>query len=387
MSLSVSWAKAIEEKKTLFPSERTDPLAGKVIDNRYRLIRRAGAGGMSVIYLAERVGLDKPIAIKFLRSAFASLPDFVMRFEQEARACSRLDHQHCLSVIDFGIGLGCPFIVMEYLDGKPLTDALACGPIPSLRGIHITRQILAGLQHAHSRGVVHRDLKPANIMLLSSTGSEDFVKILDFGTAQLMGGNPTDARLDQTEVGTPWYLSPEQAQGQPTDHRTDLYGVGVILFEMLTGERPYVAEDPFRVVEMHIKSPVPSARALKPHLGLSRELEAVIFCAMQKQPEARYASAEEFDQALMAVPELRPREPLKRVPSVKPISSEPKLEGRMQHSQKKGPSKLHASSIAGKKKRSTKKKLQQRFSKAALLTAVIAMALLALTVVTLVIFH
>jgi serine/threonine-protein kinase len=283
---------------------KEDPLEGQVVDSRYRLRRRIGSGGMSVVYLAERVGIGKPIAIKFLRSAFANLPDFVRRFEQEAHACSRLSHLNCVTVIDFGVAFGSPYLVMEYVHGRLLSSIVAAGPVTSERAITITRQILAGLRHAHARSVIHRDLKPGNVMLMEMTGAADFVKIMDFGTAQILTGEGAPQKAG-TDVGTPWYMSPEQAAGQPTDQRTDLYAVGVMLFEMLTGERPYVAEDPMRVLQMHLFSPIPSARALKPELGLSPELEAAIVKAMQKQPGDRFDSAEAFDRVLQDLPELR----------------------------------------------------------------------------------
>jgi eukaryotic-like serine/threonine-protein kinase len=283
---------------------RDDPLGGQVVDSRYRLRRRIGSGGMSVVYLAERVGIGKPIAIKFLRSAFVNLPDFVSRFEQEAHACSRLSHLNCVSVIDFGVAFGSPYLVMEYVHGRLLSSIVAVGPVAPERAITIARQILAGLRHAHARSVIHRDLKPGNVMLVEMTGAADFVKIMDFGTAQILTGEGAQREVG-TDVGTPWYMSPEQAAGQPTDQRTDLYAVGVMLFEMLTGERPYVAEDPMRVLQMHLFSPIPSARALKPELNLSPELEAAIVKAMQKQPADRFDSAESFDKALQEVPEIR----------------------------------------------------------------------------------
>lgn len=286
----------------------TDPFEGKVIDDRYRLRRRIGSGGMSLVYLAERVGMGKPVAVKFLRSAFANLPGFVRRFEQEAQACSRLNHLNCVSVLDFGVAFGIPYLVMEYIGGVTLAAAVANGPLAPRRAIHITSQILSGLRHAHARKVVHRDLKPANVMLVEMTGTEDFAKIMDFGTAQILEAEGSK-EAGGTDVGTPWYMAPEQAAGQPTDHRTDLYTVGVILFELLTGERPYVADDPLRVLQMHLRSPIPSLRALRPQMGLSPELEGVIVRAMQKVPKQRFEDAFSFDAALRAVPEAstRPR--------------------------------------------------------------------------------
>jgi serine/threonine-protein kinase len=277
------------------------------VDDRYRLKHRIGSGGMSVVYLAERVDIGEPAAIKFLRSAFANLPDFVRRFEQEAQACRMLDHSNCMSVIDFGVAFGSPYLVMELVSGRMISELVSKGPLPPKRCIRITQQILSGLRHAHERGVVHRDLKPGNIMLVEQEGSTDLIKIMDFGTAQLMSREPADPRRGGTDVGTPWYMAPEQAAGQPTDQRTDLYAVGVMLFEMLTGDRPYTADDPMRVLEMHLSSPIPSARALKPEMGLSPELEAVVVKALQKQPTDRFGSAEEFDQALQRTPEVRPR--------------------------------------------------------------------------------
>jgi len=285
-----------------------DPLQGQLVDGRYRLARRVGSGGMSVVYLAQREEGEQRLAIKFLRSAFANLPDFVRRFEQEAQACRLLDHDNCVTVLDFGVAFGSPYLVMEYMDGRMLFEELSAGPLAVRRAIDIARQVLRGLAHAHERGVVHRDLKPGNIMLLDDGSGGTLAKIMDFGTAQLMTGEQPTGRVG-TDVGTPWYMAPEQAAGQPTDPRTDIYSVGVILFEMLTGERPYTADDPMRVLQMHLSSPIPSARALKPEMGLSPELEAAMVRAMQKQPADRFNSALELDAALGDVPELRPRRP------------------------------------------------------------------------------
>lgn len=294
---------------TIPGQSQEDPFVGKVIDERYRLRRRVGSGGMSLVYLAERVGMGKPVAIKFLRSAFVNLPGFVRRFEQEAQACSRLNHLNCVSVLDFGVAFGIPYLVMEYVGGVTLAEAIAKRPVEPRRAIHITSQILAGLRHAHARSVVHRDLKPANVMLVEMTGTDDFAKIMDFGTAQILTDEQGKPQEGGTDVGTPWYMAPEQAAGQPTDHRTDLYAVGIILFELLTGERPFIADDPLRVLQMHLQSPIPSLRALRPQMGLSPELEGVIVRAMQKRPEERFDDAEAFDNALREVPEAatRPR--------------------------------------------------------------------------------
>jgi serine/threonine protein kinase len=260
---------------------------------------------MSQVYLAERVNMGKQVAVKFLRSAFANLPGFVKRFEREAQACSRLNHLNLVSVVDFGVAFRLPYLVMEYVGGVTLAEAIANGPMDTTRAIRILKQMLSGLQHAHSRGVVHRDLKPANVMLMEMTGTEDFVKIMDFGTAQVLTGEEEGQRHSGTDIGTPWYMAPEQAAGQRTDARTDLYALGVIMFEMLTGKRPYLAENPIRVLQMHLQSPIPSLRALCPERGFSPELEGVIVRAMKKQANERFEGAAAFSAALDELPEAK----------------------------------------------------------------------------------
>ncbi|MCA9666115.1 MAG: serine/threonine protein kinase [Myxococcales bacterium] len=306
------------------PATGHDQLENQLIDNRFKLLRRIGSGGMSVVYMAERVGMGKPLAIKFLRSAFANLPGFVRRFEQEAQACSRLNHLNCVSVLDYGVAFGSPYLVMEYIGGTPLSALTNKGAIEATRAIHIVRQILAGLRHAHARGVVHRDLKPGNVMLAEMTGTADYVKIMDFGTAQILTGDGADQGQSGTDIGTPWYMAPEQAAGQPTDPRTDVYAVGVMLFELLTGERPFVADDPMRVLQMQLTSPIPSVRVLRPQAGISPELEAVVVKAMQKQPDDRFESAEEFEETLKVVPEVAPRRIKRPTGPVHPALAPPK---------------------------------------------------------------
>lgn len=282
-----------------------DPFAGKVIEDRYRLLKPVGSGGMALVYLAERIGMGKHVAIKFLRSAFANLPGFVKRFEQEAQTCSRLNHLNCVSILDYGVAFGIPFLVMEYVAGTTLAEVINRGRVHPKRAINITSQILKGLRHAHNRSVVHRDLKPANIMLVEMTGTSDFAKIMDFGTAQILTDEDLPKKQKGTDVGTPNYMAPEQALGKEIDLRSDLYAVGVILFEMLTGNRPYVAENPMRVLQMHLRSPIPSIRALEPDLGISPELERVITKALQKKPSDRYTDAEAFEKELMQSPEAK----------------------------------------------------------------------------------
>ena len=295
--------------------DTTDPLIGRTIGGRYQLARRIGSGGMSHVYLASDTMRDnQQIAIKFLRAALANLPGFVHRFQKEAEACRLLDHVNIVRVLDYGVAANVPYLALEYVDGHTLASALKAGALPVNRAINIVLQILAGLTHAHQRSVVHRDLKPGNVMLVPQTKGDDLVKVLDFGTAKIVDAEPESTPHAGTDIGTPWYMAPEQAIGAPTDHRCDLYTVGVILFELLTGERPYIADDPMRVLQMHMKSPIPSLRALKPELNLSPEIEGVIVRAMQKSPADRFVDARSFTVALHHLPETGTR---KRSPSTR----------------------------------------------------------------------
>lgn len=274
------------------PTRRAAPPVGAVVDG-YRLVAPIGSGGLSWVYLGEPLAGGGQVAIKLLRGAFANLPGFVKRFEHEARVCRRLDHPRCVRLFDHGSSAGIPYLVMEYIRGRTLDQLLSAGPVPTRRTVDILLQILDGLAHAHGCGVVHRDLKPGNVMVLD----DGRVKVLDFGTARILGGEDGAAGRG-LDVGSPSYMAPEQMLGKPTDHRTDLYAAGVMLFELLTAKRPFEAADPATVLRMHLRHPIPSPRALRPDLGLSPELEGVIVRAMQKRPEERFVDAHAFAVAL-----------------------------------------------------------------------------------------
>ena len=215
-----------------------DPRIGVVLNSRYRITHRLGEGGMGVVYRGERVELNKPVAIKFLHSPYAKSQKFVSRFQREAKAMSRLSHPCCVSVIDFGVH-DAPYIVMDFVTGATLRDVLDDGRVPATRGIQIVRQILSGLAHAHGQGVIHRDIKPGNIMLGEAAGMGDHVRIFDFGLAKLhdpgFEGEPSMVGI----VGTPCYMAPEQTRGDKVDARADLYATGIVLYELLTGQKPF----------------------------------------------------------------------------------------------------------------------------------------------------
>ena len=255
---------------------------------------------MGIVYRGERVGLERIVAIKFLHSEVAASEQFRKRFEIEARAMSRLSHPHCVSVIDFGMS-DVPYFVMDYVTGRPLGKLIEQGPLPIRRALHITRQLLAGLAHAHSQGIVHRDIKPDNLILDEALGTRDHLRILDFGLAKLR-----DFGVDLTSglaIGTPSYMAPEQTLSEPVDTRTDLYAVGIVLHEMLTGTKPFKADSTAQLIQLQrLGAPVP-IRTVRPEAGFSTKLEAIVLRALAKRPAARFQTAGEMAAALEAVPD------------------------------------------------------------------------------------
>ncbi|MDB4963593.1 MAG: sps1B [Myxococcales bacterium] len=275
-------------------------LSGQIIDDRYRVIEPLGEGAMGSVYRAERLKLGRIVAIKVMNE---SLPDEMSsrrRFEREATAMAKLEHPHCASVLDIGVHNSRPYVVMDFVSGTNLTNLINAGPVPVARAVEITRQVLSGLAHAHDLGIVHRDIKPANIVLSQKTGLGDHVKILDFGLARLSeeSSNLTAGVI----LGTPSYMAPEQIRGILIDGRTDLYACGVMLFELLTGTKPFRSanHDPIEVCMMHITVPAPRLADKLPGHDFG-ELEAIIARALEKDRDQRYATAGEFAHALSAL--------------------------------------------------------------------------------------
>ncbi|MGH7437419.1 MAG: serine/threonine-protein kinase, partial [Polyangiaceae bacterium] len=281
-------------------------VVGDVLAERYRIDALLGQGGMGVVYRAEHLHLRKPLALKVLLPEWSSMPEVVARFEREAIAASNIQSPHVAAATDFGrLPNGSFFLVMEYVAGHTLRDALDAGALDATRALRIARGIVTGLHAAHSLGIVHRDLKPENVMLIEREGDPDFVKLLDFGIAKVSGfgaGGEGGASGPLTRVGavigTPDYMAPEQAMGEAIDARTDLYSVGIILFEMLAGKRPFAGEG-VTLLRQHVLAEVPDLPAAGPASADPR-LAAMVRRLLAKKVEDRFASAAELLDALEA---------------------------------------------------------------------------------------
>ena len=278
-----------------------DPRVGTVVQDRYRILQRLAAGGMGVVYRGERVGLGRAVAVKFLHPWVAEDASFKLRFELEAQAMGRLNHPSCVSVIDWGIDEGAPFLVMDYVAGPTLRLVLREGRLQPRRALELIRQVLAGLAHAHAQGVVHRDLKPDNLVLTEVDGLGELVRILDFGLAKLKD-SATGLSMGMV-MGTPNYMPPEQVRAELVDERSDLYAVGAMLFEVLTGGAPFSASASSEIMRRQLHEAPPRLAGAVPGAGFSEALESVVARALAKSPEARFQSAAAFAKALEATPE------------------------------------------------------------------------------------
>jgi eukaryotic-like serine/threonine-protein kinase len=270
-----------------------DTLINTLFDGRYRIVRKLGSGGMADVYLAEDEELGRRIAIKILNDRHANDEQFVERFRREAKNAAGLSHPNIVAIYDRGEAEGTYYIAMEYLDGRSLKElVVARGPLPISDAIDATRQVLAALRFAHRKGVVHRDIKPHNVM----ADADGRLKVTDFGIARAGVSQMTEAG---SIIGTAQYLSPEQARGAPVDQRSDLYSVGIVLYEMLTGKTPFTGETPVEIAMKHLSDPPRPPSLERP--DISPDLDMVVLRALAKSPEDRFQTAEEMDGELERV--------------------------------------------------------------------------------------
>ena len=270
-----------------------DSLIDTLFDGRYMIVRKLGAGGMADVYLAEDQELGRRVAIKILNDRHANDDQFIERFRREAKNAAALNHPNIVSIYDRGEAEDTYYIAMEYLDGRTLKElVVGRGPAPVNVAVEYARQILSALRFAHRHGIVHRDIKPHNVLV----DREGRVKVTDFGIARAGTSQMTEAG---SIVGTAQYLSPEQARGTEVDQRSDLYSLGVVLYELLTGQTPFDGDTPVEIAMKHLSAtPRPPSQIRR---DVPRDLDMVVMRALAKDPAARYQSADEMEADLERV--------------------------------------------------------------------------------------
>lgn len=278
---------------------------GQVLNGRYRLLELIGKGGMAAVYKAEHLGMPLPVAVKMLLPDIEEDELMVERFVREAKTSGRATHPHVVQLMDYGQAEdNSRYIVVEYLDGQSLAQLLKKEEQLSVeRVVHIASQICEALDDSHRKNIIHRDLKPSNIMLIQQDDKDDFVKVVDFGLAKINGGD--SQRLTQTGelFGSPIYMSPEQCRGLPLDGRSDIYSLGIMMYEALAGKAPLVGDNIVATITKHLHESPQSFKTVRADLYVPARLEAVILKALAKDPCDRFATMGEFREALkVAVP-------------------------------------------------------------------------------------
>lgn len=295
----------------------TDPLLGRTLAGRYHIVQVLGEGGIGRVYRAEHARLRRPVAVKVLLDEHTRSKEVQQRFEREALTLSALNHPNIVTITDFGSVGDVTYLVMELVDGEELSDILKSGALSPNRALRIMRQLLCSLAYAHEMDVIHRDLKPANVRVRRMADGTDHVEVLDFGLAKFVDGGNATEQLTRTGLvmGTPAYMAPEQASGSNADTRTDVYSAALILFEMLTGRRPFEADEPSELLRAHLLQPPPKLSDVRKGLSVTPELEAFIDKALEKSPGDRFLNGQEMLDAFRALPEhaVRAPEPTQKI--------------------------------------------------------------------------
>ncbi|MFN8490658.1 MAG: serine/threonine-protein kinase [Caldilineaceae bacterium] len=272
-------------------------LTGRTL-GKYQLVDRLGQGGIAEVYKAFQPGVERFVASKVLHGHLVHSGDFVARFQREARAVGRLHHPNIVRVIDFDQEADVHYMIMDYIQGGTLAAYLKDRRLlPVTAALRIGAQLADALAYAHAQGMIHRDIKPANVMFTDATHTQ--AVLTDFGLAHLCDSNEARLTMTGAMVGTPTYMSPEAVRGEPCDERSDIYSLGVVLYEMVTGKTPYVANTPYSMIMKQANEPLPSPRSLNPALPVM--VEDLLLRALAKEPEERYQSALDFASAIHQV--------------------------------------------------------------------------------------
>ncbi len=304
-----------QNDKVILVKIKKDKLLGQILNERYKVVEEIGRGGMSIVYKGVHELMDRLVAIKVLLPQLVSDQTSIKRFQVEAQAASCLSHPNVITIYDYGVvDDEQPFLVMDFLEGESLSDIIKRDDhVEMKRTIPIFMQAAEALEHAHQKGVIHRDLKSSNIMLINFEGKDDFVKVVDFGIAKLMPSSGKQAQhLTATgEIfGSPIYMSPEQCTGSTLDARSDIYSMGAMMYEALTGQPPIMGRSVVETMEMHLTTPPPPLKETRPDLEINESLERVVMKALSKKPEARFQKMQELRDALEGVSKLLEQEKL-----------------------------------------------------------------------------